>query len=344
MNAPDTEQRKLAEVLRDIDAGSLELTPYSKVSLKRTLDAAEYYLEIYRYGLEKVLALCNMSPDAITIVDYGGGHGILSVLAKRLGFARVIYVDSSAEALQTAQLMSDRLGAAPDVMLQGDAATLREWCTANGIRPDALLAMDVIEHIYILDEFFAQLHALSPQMRMVFTTASTPFNRRVIHKLRKAMQADELGTTVKKGFWQMRRDHIKETYPDMSDRELDYWADNTRGLIFSDVIRAVEAQSPNLLLDADNTCNPATGSWTERILPIEDYRQLLLPYGYGLTVIPGHYNEHRQGPKMWASRHYNRQIDKAPDGEPRGLRQRRRYKKALSVAPFIYMIVNPSAL
>ena len=340
MNTPDAVQARLATALADINPRKMDLPAPNRAALKRTLDAAEYYLDIYRGGLERVLAMCGKSPDEITIVDYGGGHGLLSALAKKLDFRNVIYVDYDVEALTTARLVGDALGVKPDVMLQGDATTLRDWCRENGVTPDALLAMDVIEHIYVLDDFFGRLYEISPRMKMVFTTASNPYNSRVVRRLRKAMQADEIGTTVKKGFWQMRRDYIQKLQPEMSDRELDYWADNTRGLIYSDVERAVEAQSPNLLLDPDNTCNPATGSWTERILPVDDYRQLLIPYGLKLTVLPGRYNEHRRGPKLWASRHYNRTIDKAPDGEPRGMRERRRYRKALSVAPFIYLYVS----
>ena len=340
MNIPNVEQTRLAGALRGINVEELPVSEYSKGALLRVLNAAEFYLEIYRNSLEKVLAMCNMPPEEITIVDYGGGHGILSILAKKLGFARVVYIDYNADALQTVQQMSERLGATPDVMLQGDAAVLRQWCESNRVKPNALLAMDVIEHIYVLDEFFGELHSISDMMKMVFTTASTPFNKRVERRLRRAMQEDELGTETRKGFWQKRRDYVQELHPDMSDRELDYWADNTRGLTYADVARAVESQSPNLLLDADNTCDPATGSWTERILPIDDYRQLLMPYGFTLAVVPGRYNEHRHGAKQMMSRYYNKIIDLAPDGEPRTRRERRNYKKALKVAPFIYLIIS----
>ena len=340
MNTPNSEQTKLAEALRNINVDELPVSEYSKGALLRVLNASEYYLEIYRNSLEKVLTMCDMSPDEMTIVDFGGGHGLLSILAKKLGFERAIYVDYNADALQTARLMSERLGASPDVMLQGDAGVLQQWCESNGVKPNALLAMDVIEHIYVLDEFFAELHTISDRLKMIFTTASTPFNKRVERKLRRAMQEDELGTETRKGFWQKRRDYIQELHSDMSEHELDYWADNTRGLKYEDVARAVESQSPNLLLDPDNTCDPATGSWTERILPIDDYRQLLMPYGFTLTVLPGHYNEHRNGGKKMLSRWYNQSIEKAPNGEPRTRSERRSYKKAMKVAPFIYLIVN----
>lgn len=343
MNNPDAIQKALAHTLAQLDVDQLPVSEYSRTALKRVLDAAEYYLDIYRNSLERTLAMCDKSPDQMTIVDYGGGHGLLGILAKKLDFARVIYVDYNADALQTVREMSALLGATPDVMLQGNATTLCDWCRNNAVAPDALLAMDVIEHIYVLDEFFATLHSIPTRhssLKMVFTTASTPFNKRVERKLRRAMQADELGTTTKKGFWQKRRDYVQELHPDMSERELDYWADNTRGLTYADVARAVESQSPNLLLDPDNTCDPDTGSWTERILPVDDYRQLLQPYGYSLAVVPGRYNEHRRGAKQWAGLHYNKIIDLAPTHTPQGLRERRRYRNALKVAPFLYLIVE----
>lgn len=330
----------LLNELKDMRLRDLQISSYSRKALKRTLDAAQYYLEIYNKSLDKVLRLCSMSPSEMTIVDYGGGHGLLSILAKHVGFGRVIYVDNSTDAFRTVGVLSQILGGGPDVMLQGDFKALAEWCGKNGVRPDALLGMDVIEHIYVLDSFFCTLHGISPNMKMVFTTASTPFNKRVVRKLHRVMRKDELGTPMTKGFRQMRYDHIKKLNPDMPDHLLSRWADDTRGLTYGDLERAVESQSPNLLLDKYNTCDPATGSWTERILPIDDYRQLLASYRYDLLVLPGRYNEYRRGPKAWVSRHYNRKIDKAPEEEPKGFRQRRRMRKALKVAPYIYLIVS----
>lgn len=325
--------------LEGLNLRNLQISDYSRKSLRRTLDAAQYYLEIYKRALDKVLLLCSLSPSEMTLVDYGGGHGLLGVLAKRVGIGRVVYVDNSSDAFRTVGVLSQMLGGGPDVMLQGDANTLAEWCRKNNVRPDALLGMDVIEHIYVLDTFFCALHAVSPQMKMVFTTASTPFNKRVLRRLHKAMRKDEEGTSRNKGFLQQRYEYIMKLHPDMSEREAVHWAKDTRGLTYGDIERCIEAQSPNLLLDPYNTCDPATGSWTERVLPVDDYRQILDPYGFNLHVMPGFYNVYRRGPKAWVSRHYNRRIEKAPDGEPSGFFQRRRMRKALEVAPFIYLIV-----
>lgn len=338
--SPDAVQHQLAADLRQLPVSNLPVSTYSRKGLHRVVLAAEYYLEIYRYSLEKILEMCRLSPAEITIVDYGGGHGLLSIFAKKLGFARVIYVDNNADALQTVQHMSQQLQAGPDAMLQGDAETLRQWCVERQVVPDALLAMDVIEHIYVLDDFFASLHAVSPRLRMVFTTASNPYNSRVVRRLHRAMTDDEQGHDGKKGFLQLRREYIAQLHPDMSDKQLDYWAEHTRGLSYEDIARSVDAQSPNLLLDPYNTCDPQTGSWTERILPIDDYRQLLDPYGFKLTLVPGHYNTHRRGPKEWMSTFYNKQIALVADKQPETCRQRRHFRKALKIAPFVYLLVS----
>lgn len=335
----NTESR-LLNILNEIRPRELNISSYSRKSLRRILDAAAYYLEIYRFSLDRVLQLCKLSPDMTTLVDYGGGHGILSIMAKMSGFGKVIYVDNNPEAVKTLHELSQHIGFAPDVVIQGGSDLLKRWCLENEVAPDALVAMDVIEHIYVLDDFFADLNAISPAMKMLFTTASNPYNKRVVRRLHKAMDIDEYGHRNKKGFRQLRREYIQRLHPDMPERQLDYWADNTRGLDYDDVARAVESQSPNLLLDQHNTCDPETGSWTERILPEDDYRQILQPYGYSLMLLAGHYNVHRNGPKAWVSRRYNQRIALAPQGEPSGWRERRHYRKALMVAPFIYLVVD----
>lgn len=321
--------------LRDLQLGSA-----SRKALRSTLDAAQYYLEIYNFSLDKVLSLCKLAPSEMTIVDFGGGHGLLSILAKRVGFGRVIYVDSDTEAFRTVGVLSQTLGSGPDVMIQGDARKLSEWCHKNAVCPNALLGMEVLDKIYVLDDFFGALHEVSTQMKMMFTTSATPFNNKVVRRLHKTMQKAEVGTATRKGYWQMRYNHIKSIHPDMSDREAEQWARDTRGLSYPDIDRAVEAQSPNLLLDPHNTCDPATGQWVSRILPVDDYRQLLTPYGFNLAVLPGRCNDHCRGLKAWRARRRNRRIDKAPTEEPKGFFQRRRMRKALEVAPFIYLIVS----
>lgn len=291
--------------LKAIDYHSLPISDYSRQYILRMLPDMEYYLEIYRRSLDAMLRHVGKRASDITMVDYGGGHGFLSLTAKSMGIGRVIYVDFNPQAVETVKALSKEMGNGPDNVLQGDAGTLRKWCQENAITPDALLGMDVIEHIYRLEDFFADIYAVNPHIYMLFTTGSTPYNPRVVRRLHRIMQADELGHNGQEGFFQLRKKHILKHYPEMKDWEADIWATDTRGLTYPDILVAVDTHTPNTDIDNYNTCDPATGSWTERILPISAYKTLVEPFHATVSVQLGYYNTHRKGVKGVASRLLN---------------------------------------
>lgn len=294
-----------AQQLRNIDYNSLPISDYSRQYILRLLPHIDYYLSIYNRCIDSMAQALQLPLTDITMVDYGGGHGFLSCLAKSRGVGRVVYVDLNPQAVTTVKVVADQLGYGPDIVLQGDAATLRYQLQQSGVVPHAVLGMDVIEHVYSLEDFFADIHSLNPHMFMLFTTGSTPYNKRVVRRLRQVMVADELGLNGKPGFLALRRSAIAQYFPKMTSAELDIWAEQTRGLNYQDTLRAVETRTPHLLADPYNTCDPVTGSWTERILPIADYQRIVAPYGWQVSVDNGYYNTFRHGAKALPSRMLN---------------------------------------
>ncbi|MCQ2294423.1 MAG: SAM-dependent methyltransferase [Bacteroidales bacterium] len=288
--------------IKNIDYNALPISEYSRRYILRMLPNLDYYTHIYRKSIHRVLQQETQTPQELTIVDYGGGHGFLSFTLKQMGVGKVIYVDYNSQAVKTVHAIAEHLGYGPDAIIHGDAEALLQYCTEQGIRPNALMGMDVIEHIYRLEDFFALLHNINPDMHMLFTTGSTPFNPRVVNRLRNVMIADEQGP---QGFREQRRHHIQHSFRQMSNEQLDYWADNTRGLNYDDTLLAVEHNQPFQINDPYNTCDPATSSWTERILPIEEYQRLVAPYQWRVTVDNGFYNTHRNGSKGISSRLLN---------------------------------------
>lgn len=287
--------------LSDIDYARLPISGYSRQYILRMLPSLAYYLDIYRRSLRRMAAAISRPLGEITMVDYGGGHGFLSITAKRMGVGKVLYVDFNPEACHTVEVLSREAGCGPDAVIQGDAAALRQWCARQGVVPDALLGMDVIEHIYRLEDFFADLYALSPNAYMLFTTGSTPFNPILVRRLRRIMVADELGHGGQPGFLELRKRHIISHFPHLKDFEAEMWAQCTRGLTYQDALVAVEAGTPAPLDDPYNTCDPATGSWTERILPIQSYRSIVGLFGARVSVRNGFYNARRRSLKGAAS-------------------------------------------
>ena len=288
--------------LKCIDYSSLPISEYSRQYIQRMLPHLDYYLDIYHRCLDKMLRQIDKKPADIVMVDYGGGHGFLSLTAKQMGIGKVIYIDINPQAAETVQALANEVGITPDSILQGDASTLRQWCSDNRITPDALLGMDVIEHIYRLEVFFADIYAANPTIFMLFTTGSTPYNPFVKRRLHRIMRADELGHGGQPGFFLLRKQHILRHYPEMKDWEAELWAADTRGLTYPDILVAVDTHRPHTDIDDYNTCDPATGSWTERILPIAAYQALVRPYHATVSVGLGYYNTHRAGLKGIASR------------------------------------------
>ncbi|GHU75587.1 hypothetical protein FACS189414_0110 [Bacteroidia bacterium] len=288
--------KSLVTRLQAIDYESLPISDYNKEYIRRIVPVLPYYMEIYArclsYGTRSIT--CPLSET--TLIDYGGGNGFLSILAKAIGIGQVIYIDLNPLSVEAVKIIGREADLIPSLVLEGDSTTLTAYCLKHEIRPHLLISTDVIEHIYNLQPFFADLHALNPTMQMVFTTASTPYNPVVKRRLHRFMQACETGSLEDPNYFTLRKQFLLNNYPHLRAEEIELWATHTRGLTYPDMRLAVESGQLPHPTDPYNTCNPETGNWAERILPISAYRQLTSPYGYTLTVSKGFYNIHRQSP------------------------------------------------
>lgn len=293
MNNLSSIARSLTNRLQEIDYDQLPISDYNKRYIGNLKPAMSYYMKIYSACLSKGFGIINRSPEETTLVDYGGGSGFLSILAKSAGVGRVIYLDLNPKSVETIQVLKKQTGTGPDVILHGDSARLAEWCKENNSKPDLLIATDLIEHVYDLNAFFKDLSGLNEHMQMIFTTASTPFNPYVKRRLHKEMDDCEFGTAENPNYYTMRKLYIEKNYPHLSTEETEKWAIQTRGLIYQDIDKAIKTNKLPVLKDAHNTCDPANGNWTERILPISDYRSLASAYNFTIKVDKGFYNTDR---------------------------------------------------
>lgn len=282
--------KTLVSQLKAIDYERLPISKYNKCYIARLKPVLSYYMKIYADCLLKGLESVGSAPKDITFIDYGGGSGFLSMLAKQAGIGRVIYIDLNPDSVDMIRVLKALAGTGPDIILHGDSDTLADWCSANKVKPQLLIATDLIEHVYDLSAFFANLAAIDNKMQMLFTTASTPFNPYVKRKLHRLM------TTWEKEYYALRLHYIHLHFPALSPAEAKEAARKTRGLTFPHIRKAVENGSYPLLKDAFNTCDPRNGNWTERILPIETYRSLAKPFGYQVQVGKGFYNTDRPNP------------------------------------------------
>ena len=145
--------KTLVSQLKAIDYERLPISKYNKCYIARLKPVLSYYMKIYADCLLKGLESVGSAPKDITFIDYGGGSGFLSMLAKQAGIGRVIYIDLNPDSVDTIRVLKALAGTGPDIILHGDSDTLADWCSANKVKPQLLIATDLIEHVYDLSAF-----------------------------------------------------------------------------------------------------------------------------------------------------------------------------------------------
>ncbi|MDR2969974.1 MAG: 50S ribosomal protein L11 methyltransferase [Tannerellaceae bacterium] len=286
-------------LLSAIDYDNLPISDYNKRYIDRLKPALTYYLKIYSCCLAKGLQHSAQSLSGITMVDFGGGSGFLSIYAKKLGVGNVIYVDLNPLSVETVTLLKKKTGVGADVILHGSSDTLAAWCTENGVSPDLLVSTDLIEHVYNLDTLFSELLGINNRMRMVFSTASNPYNPYIRRRLQRMMHECEHGLLEVPNYYAKRKNYIRQRFASFSEQEVEELAMKTRGLIYADIDRVIKEQQSPVPMDSYNTCDPETGNWAERILPVRSYRSILLKYACEVSVYKGFYNINRT--RKWKS-------------------------------------------
>ncbi len=329
MSTPEQTAERLTRQLQAIDYDRLPISDYNKQYIAHMKPVLGYYMRIFAQCLRRGLELTGMQPADITCVDYGGGSGFFSLFAKAAGIGRILYVDLNPLSVHTVSVLRQETGLGPDVVLEGNSDRLAAWCLAQQIHPQLLIATDLIEHVYDLSPFFGDLMRINPEMHLLFTTASTPWNPLVVRRLHRMMDACEKGDRVLLNYYNARLRFIREQYPHLSEAEAEAWSQRTRGLIYADIRKAIDSGHCPPLPGRHNTCDPASGNWAERILPLSAYTGIAATHHYTLHVQKGFYNTERNNPI--ASRLFewiNRLI-------------RMTGKAGFLAAPFILLLFSP---
>jgi 2-polyprenyl-3-methyl-5-hydroxy-6-metoxy-1,4-benzoquinol methylase len=307
-----------AAKLSDINPDVLPMSDYCKRYLYHLLTHRFYYLAIYTHVLDNIIDPFGKTAGQLNLVDYGAGNGLLGMFAKYCGFKKVFICDVDADFVQASQIVSRQLQISIDGFINGDIDKLQD--AVKGQTIDVMAGTDVIEHIYNLDDFFASVQAINKKMVTVFTTASNPDNFIKTRQLKKLQLKDELqgsnpedfllaGAEKHEAFIVMREKIIAQYFPGLTKADLMQLSSQTRGLKKEDILTAVQHfLNTGELPVAEgnfNTCNPLTGSWTERILSIKEYKNIYTEHGFSLILKNGFYNSYSPGFKKYLNRALN---------------------------------------
>jgi hypothetical protein len=299
--------------LDSIDPAAISDHAYCKSYFLHLLQYKRFYLEIYTEVLELLLKHSKLPKEELVVLDYGAGNGLLGLFAKHCGFGRVFINDINEKFVKAAEQTAHLSGISINGFIGGD---MQDVSTAlKSTPPHAIISTDVIEHIYDLDIFFQQLQQLNPAMTTVFTTAANAANPFKVWQLKKLQFSDEhkggapgdyalFGEETIAPFKITREKIITAAFPSLPAAEKELLIKHTRGLNKQHIIDAVQQYVdkrivPSLLKHPTNTCEPLSGSWTEHLLTIDEYRSIYRNAGFKLKVYPGFYNAYSGGVKSW---------------------------------------------
>jgi 2-polyprenyl-3-methyl-5-hydroxy-6-metoxy-1,4-benzoquinol methylase len=296
---------RLQKKLLAIDVEKLEVSAYSKKYFKDYQHKLKYSLQACSFILMHALYKSNKNIEDITLVDYGAGTGVLAMLAKEVGFGKVIYNDIYDISCKDAETIANKAFVQANNYVCGDANALEDHFKMSHQYCDIIVSRNVIEHIYNLEFYFKSLSNIPTQGLTLFfaTTANIKNPLTVWYTKRIQRMLEYKGMTTKWGkerdslkpYLDSRKEIIETHFPELNQSQINQLATETRGLIKEEIISFTGdfIQSGTLKKTSAkgcNTCDPYTGNWAEHLVEIEKYNELFTKNGFSFNVVNGFYN------------------------------------------------------
>jgi hypothetical protein len=333
----DSAAGRLQTRLRALDLQALDVSDYTKRYFGKYLKHLTTGLQLHCYLLALALARTPEPTERSVLIDYGGGSGLLSLIAKELGAGMVVYTDIYDVSCHDARALARALGIEADHYVLGDLPDVIAYLQQGGLAATAIASYDVIEHVYDIDAFFEELSRISSGALTVVMASgangANPFIRRRLVRTHKELEyrdrREEWGHKQRdtlRSYSSIRREMIRARLHDRGHRpgasELDLLTANTRGMRESDIHRAVDGYVetgayPAVPNHPSNTCDPYTGNWGEHIMDPQHLAGILRRAGFAAEVLSGFYGRSTRRHRRYLGRVLNLGIRAlGPDGLP----------------------------
>lgn len=183
---------RLARRLETLKKADLHISDYSKRYLLSSLEDLGNTLQRYTFILSWALAELDTPLDKTVFIDYGGGIGILALLAKEVDIGTVVYNDIYDVSCEDARVIALAAENMADYYVQGDIEDLLRFLQRHSMNCHAIASYDVIEHIYDIDHFLKSLAGISEKsLTMVMASGANPYNPLIKKKIvRQQIQAE----------------------------------------------------------------------------------------------------------------------------------------------------------
>lgn len=300
-----------ATSIQQLDSSIITCCSYHRDYLKKIQKDAPYFCCIYDHVLdraEKLIQIKGKQKQQAHIFDFGCGQGIFGIYAKMNGWGKVSLMDINEHCTHNATAFTNELNL-QDVNIQTGSENEVMDFFKNQQQPDVLTSLDVIEHVYDIDLMLEILKKSLPETSLIFVTgavAENPLRSKMMKRLQIADEYDSIDTLqtfsdnpyAGLNFREVRKRIITDADIDhkLAEKEINELVFKTRGQNKQDIIASLKNYLQNGIMPKElkhptNTCDPISSSWTERLLTVEEYKEIFTRNGYNLKVYPGKYND-----------------------------------------------------
>ena len=312
----DAAKRRLRAKLLDLDVGTSGVSEYNQRYLASKLECVDGTLQLYGSLLLLALKDHDAPVEDLVLVDYGGGSGLISMLACEAGVGTVVYNDIYDVSCSDVTHLAGLLGLSLEHVVCGDVDALLAYVRDGAVTVDALMAYDVLEHIYDVEEYFTKLGGLSSgRLRVVHASGANTSNPRIVRMLRKEQVEAESHDRDKqwghkerdslRAYADRRADIVFAYGPDLTPAVVGELARATRGMMRPDIERIVDdyrrtGAVPAQPDDPTNTCDPDTGNWCEHLMDLGWLERTVRERGFSVEILTGRYDACGPAPKKAA--------------------------------------------
>ena len=279
-----TAVKNLSGKFQQLEIKRLNISDYGKDYLLKYSGSFQFYMSMYSQLMDKALIKLKKPIRESTFIDYGGGLGLLSFLAKEIGFGTVVYNDLNQIRVDEAEVISKMINCTIDHFVHGDIEDLINDLNQNEIKPDLICSFDVLEHIYNIESWIASLKKINYDFVLIFMTCANSLNPIIARRLRKLQIRSEyygdknnirIGDSFSdNSFLKERQNIITNRFPELGNKDTDHLALRSRGLKVDDIEKMVKyfietGETNYKLIHPTNTCDPYTGSWVEKLIDLK---------------------------------------------------------------------------
>jgi len=295
--------------LRSVDLNDLGLSDYTKNYLGFLINDIWETLSRFEQVINTAISQSSKNPNQLTIIDYGGGTGLLSLLAKEMGFKSVIYNDIFKGSCEDVAVLARACNLDIEAIIHGDATDLVDYLNKNVIQADLIVSYDVIEHVYDVKENFKAFCELeiNPEVIVYGSGANirNPFYTHSVKKIQLSVENEDRvqsfghkSSDSLKSYINLRKDIILQSANGLDPADVDFLSKSTRGLIKSDIEKVAKEYSltgslSHQISHPTNTCDPITGNWCEHLLEFEWLRSTAQSFGFKSKITKGMYSPDR---------------------------------------------------